>query len=349
MRRIRFELWYLRLRPLLPAALAACVAAGFTLALLANLAFLQRIARADASTVHGRPAPTWPAWAQDPGWVARKQAFQVSRQRHPGDNVLPVSCVQPCYRYPDSNTLDTSTVALTLEPGSTGTDAAGHDYRDHNMTRLCGPGAAANTVAFWNDDIHRAGRASFADPAGGVTTTWDGDHNRSYLLSLAWQTSVPTAPHPGMMDTHDPSWGVTLYAMRDTLNWEASGHDTSGWRTFFYTLTFWDQSSGSDFHARVVDDLANARAPVVPEVNARLLPNWPHDGDPIFHFITIVGYDDVAGLYYYTDSCGHSTGCGAKTDGGVNSIGQAQLWAAITAVPVNRAATFNAGDGGFVW
>lgn len=349
MRRMRLEVWYLRVRRLLPAMLSACVAAGLTAALLANLDFLERIAHADSPAASAGPAPSWPIWAQDPVWVASKRAFQVGRRRHPGDNVLPVSCVQPCYRYPTGYTLDTSTVAQTLEPGSSGTDAAGHDYRDHNMTRLCGPGAAANALAFWNDDIRRTGRQTFADPAGGVATTWDGDRNRAYLLSLAWQTRVPGAPHPGMMDTHDPSWGVTLYAMRDTLNWEASGHDTSGWRTFFYTLTFWDQSSVEDFHTRVVDDLANTRAPVVAEVNARLLPNWPREGDPIFHFITVVGYDDARGQYLYTDSCGHSTGCGATTDGGVHSIGQAQLWAAITAVPVNRSAAFNAGDGGFVW
>jgi hypothetical protein len=151
------------------------------------------------------------------------------------------------------------------------------------------------------------------------------------------------------MDTHDPSWGMTLYGIRDGLNWEASNHDPRTWHTYFYTLVWWNQSSAAQFHQQVQDDIANAHVPVVAEVAARLLPNWAPHGKPINHFITVVGYDDTKGIYYYTDTCGNSTDCGSLSDGGVHTVSQAQLWAAITAIPVNTSTAFNAGDGGYVW
>src|SRR5262249_22783747 len=151
-------------------------------ALLANLALLEHIAHADVS----QPAATAvPALKQDPAWLAEKQAFRVQRVIRPGENVLPPSCFPPCYAYPPAFMLDTDLVANTLESGPEGTDAAGRDYVDRNMTKLCGPGAAANSLAFWNDDIRHAGTTTFTDTSNGVKTTWDARRNRSYLLYLA--------------------------------------------------------------------------------------------------------------------------------------------------------------------
>src|SRR5260221_14779551 len=75
---------------------------------------------------------------------------------------------------------------------------------------------------------------------------------------------------------------------------------------------------------------------------------WAPQGKTIIHFITVVGYDDAKGIYYYTDTCGHSTDCGSLSDGGVHTVPQGQLWAAISAVPVNTSTAYNAGDGGDV-
>jgi hypothetical protein len=287
--------------------------------------------------------------SQDPFWVASKLAFEVARPTPPGVGFAPPACAAPCASYPAVYVLDTSVIQNTLEPPKWGTDAAGHAYSDPNMSKLCGPGSMVNTLYFWGDGPSTATPATFVDTSNGVSTYWTTDHNRAYILSLAWEAAVPGWVHSGVMDTHNPSWGVTLYGMRDGLNWEASRHETVGWPTYFYTLVWWNQSSAGQFHRQVQDDIANAHVPVVAEVSARLLPNWAPHGNTIYHFITVVGYDDTKGIYYYTDSCGSSTECGSLSDGGVHTVAQGQLWSAITAIPVNTGTTYNAGDGGYVW
>jgi peptidase C39-like protein len=287
--------------------------------------------------------------SQDAAWVAAKLAFTVTRPTPPGSAIAPPACAGPCASYPAAAVLDTRVIRNTLEPPVMGTDAAGQPYVDHNMSKLCGAGAVANTLYFWGKGPTTATPATRVDPSNGVATYWTTDHNRAYLLSLAWETVIPGWPHAGLMDAHDPSWGVTLYGVRDGLNWEASNHNASAWQTYFYTLTWWNQSSAETFHQHVRDDIANAHVPVVAEVNARQLPNWPPQGKPIRHFITVVGYDDTNGIYYYTDSCGKSTGCGALSNGGVLTVPQGRLWEAISAIPVNTSTADGAGDGGYVW
>lgn len=291
------------------------------------------------------PAPS----NQDPSWVAAKLAFRVTRPTPAGSAITPPACAEPCASYPAAYVLDTSVIQDTLEPPKIGADAAGHVYVDENMSKLCGPGAVANTLYFWGKGPSTATPVTRVDTSNGVATYWTTEHNRALLLSLAWESAVPGWPHAGLMDTHDPSRGVTLYGVRDGLNWEASSHNASAWHTYFYTLVWWNQSSPELFHQHVQDDIANTHVPVVAEVSARLLPNWPTQGKAIRHFVTVVGYDDTKGIYYYTDTCGHSTGCGALSDGGVHTVPQGQLWAAISAIPVNVSTAYNAGDGGYVW
>ena len=302
-------------------------------------------AHADAPTDTPMPAPS----RQDASWVAAQLAFRVARPTPPGSALAPPACAGPCAHYPAADVLATGVIQQTLEPPNVGTDAAGHAYADPNMIKLCGPGAVANALALWGNGPSAVSAATFVDPANGIATSWTTDHNRAALLALAWETAIPGWPHAGLMDTHNPSWGVTLYGVRDGLNWEASRHDARAWQTYFYTLVWWTQSSAGQFHQQVRDDIANAHVPVVAEVNARLLPTWPPQGQAIHHLITVVGYDDTQGLYYYTDTCGHSTGCGALSDGGVHTVPQGQLWAAISAIPVNTSTAYSAGDGGYVW
>ncbi len=338
--------WYApvgRVVRLLPSAAVGVVLIS---ALLANLALLRHIVQAASPSL---PANYFATDNQDRAWLSQKDAFLVRGSPSPQGGALPPACGIPCSAYPTTYLLDTQTVVNTLEPPKVGKDVSGTSYTDPNMSKLCGAGAAANALAFWNADILHETQATYVDPSNGVTTTWNGQHNRAYIAYLAWHAGIPGQRHAGMMDTHNPSAGVTLYGMRDALNWEASGHAQASWRSYFYTISQWDQSSAVDFHHKVEDDLATTHVPVVVEVNARLLPNWSPNGSMIKHFITIVGYDDVAGTYQYTDSCGKSTGCGSHSDGGLLTIGQEQLWAAITAVPVNTSHAYDGGDGGFVW
>jgi hypothetical protein len=336
---------YAQLRRAVPYLLTAFLVVALGGALLVNLALLQRIAQAASPPA---PSDVFAANDQDRAWLSQKDAFLVRGAPYPPGGAAPSTCGVPCAHYPASYLLDTHVVVNTLEPPKVGKDAAGVAYVDHNMSKLCGPGAAANALAFWNSDILYEAKATYVDPSNGVTTTWDSTHNRAYIAYLAWRAQVPGLPHAGMMDTHNPSVGVTLYAMRDALNWEASGH-AAAWRSYFYTITAWNQSSATDFHHKVADDIATTHVPVVAEVDTTLLPNWSPQLGHIKHFITVVGYDDTTGVYYYTDSCGKSTGCGSNSDGGLLSIPQAQLWQAITAVPVNTSHSYDAGDGGYVW
>src|SRR5215470_19238167 len=94
----------------------------------------------------GAPAPA-PS-SQDSSWVAAKLAFRVTRPTPPGSAIAPPACAEPCASYPAAYVLDTSVIQLTLEPPKVGTDAAGHAYADDNMSKLCGPGAVANTLYF---------------------------------------------------------------------------------------------------------------------------------------------------------------------------------------------------------
>src|SRR5262249_51364234 len=153
----------------LPRLVTTCVVIFLTGALPLNLLLLQRLALANASQPTDQPVP---ALKQDPAWLVQKEGFRVRRPTRPEANVVVAapSCTTPCYAYPKAYLLDTTIVAKTLEPAPQGTDVAGRAYRDRNMTKLCGPGAAANALAFWSDDIQRAGVARFTDTSNSITS-----------------------------------------------------------------------------------------------------------------------------------------------------------------------------------
>src|SRR5262249_7679704 len=107
----------------------------------------QAIAAHAGST--GTAVPATAPTSQDPSLVAAKLAFRVRRPTPPGSAIAPPACTDPCPRFPAAYVLDTTVVQLTLEPAKVGVDAAGQAYADHNMSKLCGPGAVANTLSFW--------------------------------------------------------------------------------------------------------------------------------------------------------------------------------------------------------
>jgi hypothetical protein len=206
-------------------------------------------------------------------------------------------------------------------------------------------------------------------------TSWDRNRYRGYMTYLAWQldwpssedTTVGTPWHDngntgqlttGMMDfDHYPSKGVTLYAMAATLNWAASGENSSDWLHYYYTLYWISQNNNhSDLHSDVVWDIAYNNIPVVAEVDASYLPNWDPSGGNIHHFITIVGYNDTAGVYYYMDSCGKTTACNgwsnnSDDDPGTGypyQVSQGAMWNAVTSITENQGTGITAGDGGWV-
>ncbi|MGH2516529.1 MAG: hypothetical protein ACRDHP_12815 [Ktedonobacterales bacterium] len=288
-----------------------------------------------------------PAPADGGAWLAAKHQLRIMAPGRAGGAVVALAAAPTAF--PDAALLPYTVVEQTVEPGGVGSDVAGNAYTDRNLWELCGPAAANNTLYYWNGKTNSWGTHTYTDPSNGVTTTWDNTHNRAYTLHLAWEIRPPGAPHAGMMDQHALSFGVTLYGMRDALNWEASAENGASWQRYFYTNEWWDENTPETLHVQIEADIALSGKPVVAEVDARYLPNWPPLTDQKNHYITILGYDNATGKYAYTDTCGHTTGCGSNTDGGLNEIPYSQLWQAITAIPVNRSTDPHAGDGGWVW
>lgn len=258
---------------------------------------------------------------------------------------------------PDAAILDGSIVRTTLEPGGEGYDSDGTTYQNTNFWMLCGPGAIANTMYYWGIPTRNQGRVTITDPQNGVRVTFDDSNGRAYIMYLGYQMHPTGWTRDGMIDhDHYPSLGVTQYTMVDALNWEASGHDPVHWHHYFYRLRWWNDPgmSPATLYHDAQRDIGGKGVPMVAEVDANLLPNWP-GGHRVNHQIAIIGYDRHAvaddgttGVYYYVDSCGSSTLCGATDEQKVFSLSFARLWKAITGVPVNRSHDPRGGDGGWI-
>src|SRR5579872_4184431 len=204
-------------------------------------------------------------------WLAAKRQLRIAAPGHAGDGIV-LLAVAPT-SFPDAAMLPYTVVEQTVEPGGNGSDITGNTYTDRNLWELCGPAAANNTLFFWNGKTNVWGTHTYTDPSDGVTTTWDNTHNRSYTLHLAWEIRPPGWAQAGMMDRHNPSYGVTLYGMRDGLNWEASAENASDWQHYFYTNEWWSENTPETLHMQIEADIVLSGKPVVAEVDARYLPN----------------------------------------------------------------------------
>ncbi len=195
------------------------------------------------------------------------------------------------------------------------------------------------------------------DPKTGTSTTWNGQdidgtyRMRGYLTHLAWQIQAPSWSQKGMMEQY-AGGGVTLQTERDALNWEASGENPNNWQYYFYVVVWWNSATSGDFYNDVQGDVGTSNVGLTVEVNAQMMPNWPHNGGRTNHLIAVIGWNDLVhnadgsyGVYYYTDTCANSTSCGSNTDGGVQTVPYDTMWNAITNIPVNQ----STGDGGWDW
>jgi hypothetical protein len=319
----------------------------------------------------------------DAAWLAKKQAQLVrsgiGRKSTKGAATTPyiVDGATPDTVFPSSYELPLlNPVPTTFEPGDgnyanygSGTshldDAnPGHTYNDHDFFNLCGPGAADVALWYWPNPPNLMNNGSVTDTAHTSTTTsWnstDRDNTsrmRGYMTYLAWQTQWPGWSHKGMMDNaHYYSYGTTLYGLMDGLNWEASGRNSSTWANYFYVIQ-WNGSNGPNtggvssgtLLTDVMNDTYNSNVPVVVEVNAQLMPNWTNNNGDTHHFITVIGFDNSLGIYYYTDTCASSTGCGSKFDGSVRTAPQSTLYKAMLYIAQNQSTDPSGGDGGWVW
>lgn len=271
---------------------------------------------------------------QDPQWVALKLANKIQRPGYSSTATQGVQpeCGSPCI--PSTYTLSYSSTQSVREPlGSVpGTynctnDAGGHCYVDLYMWGLCGPGATTVALYYWNRPVFSYSNGSwFSDPH--TSTYWNNTDGRAYLMYLATQSYPPSFISAGEETYFGYSSDITYNTdVRDTLNWEASGH-AGNWSTYFYVYLSYNGLSASTLNADTTVDIAVYHAPVVVDLNAQRLPNWTNNNGVTSHFVSIIGYNNVNGTYTYIDTCGQ--GCNNKgSSNGVYTVSQSTLYTAI--------------------
>jgi len=155
-----------------------------------------------------------------------------------------------------------------------------------------------------------------------------------YTLVNGVRTKV-TQNMGGIMDyTAYPATTMTIGALKDAMNWEMSDHNGGGpWPGYFWDhVTSFNQTL---LHNDVVNDIVNNGVPVIVTLDAQALiynsstgqGNWAAPGQVIGHAITIIGYDDVAGIYQYVDTCGAQ--CSGRVNGGVHTLSQTAMYNAV--------------------
>jgi hypothetical protein len=206
-------------------------------------------------------------------------------------------------------------------PGTGNTaDDAGHHYSDGLYYTWCGVGASDVALWFWPAPPNTMDAHDVYDPMeSGQYSSWNGEdidytyRLRGYMLWLADQVQPPTWWKYGMLNQSfyqsNESGGVTLQVVQDTLNWEASGHNQSNWQNYFYTTVwnsqfynrYYPSNLYSALHSDIVADIANSHVPVLVELPAGYLPNWPNTAT-VNHMVAIVGYDDNVHTFTYIDT-----------------------------------------------
>ncbi len=244
---------------------------------------------------------------------------------------------------PPPGMLDTKVVAHIVEPEGGGKDDAGHSYTDKNYWNFCTPGAAAVALYYFRPgDVSGWPAGNFKEPSNAPSTIpsagthWASSdkvngyqtYGRAYVMHLAEQVKPPSYVSAGMANFSTyPTTGASLVDARDAMNWEASGH-AKGWSTFFYSIVSYKGLTEAKLHSDVKKTIDGGHAVVV-AADTGYLPNWSRS---LSHAITVVGYDDKATTYKYTDTCGiHCNGSSKAKNGGVWSIAQAKLYKAIEA------------------
>src|SRR6185312_8850932 len=112
-------------------------------------------------------------------------------------------------------------------------------------------------------------------------TSWNGSdvdgttRMRGYMVHLAFEIEPPTWAQPGMLPESTfqsgERGGATLQAVRDAVNWEASGENASDWAGYFYIVT-WNNSYSSEsamesaLHQAVVNDVYYNHVPIIVEI-----------------------------------------------------------------------------------
>ena len=277
-------------------------------------------------------------------------------------------------RLPSARVLDTSYARWIIEPLGYGKDAKGNAFTDKNYWDLCEAGATITALYYWQLqtghpdvtgtagyflDPYEAEGVAWPSPGPAVVkgsdgkpigTYWAGTdtvngftaNGRGYMMYVAMAMQPPGWLSKGEAVFADangkplyPTIGAPRTSLQVGLNWEASGHDESGWSEYWYASVMrFEPTAARDLQMAVALDVGRDGVPVVMAVDTHGLPNWqdgaktPH----IRHAISIVGYDNAANppTYTYIDTCGRA--CNGRSDnqnGKVHVIAQSQMVAAM--------------------
>jgi hypothetical protein len=131
---------------------------------------------------------------------------------------------------------------------------------------------------------------------------------RAYTMYIATQVYPPSFNVPGggpgeVSYGQYPYAGTALSDLRDTMNWEASGHDASNWANFFYLLVDAGSLTLSNLQTYVMSDTSYEGVPLIVCVNDRYLPDWNNSSAKGHaHLVAVVGYDNNQGTFTYIET-----------------------------------------------
>jgi len=161
-------------------------------------------------------------------------------------------------------------------------------------------------------------------------------------MYIADQVKLPGWTVPGEVTFFTSPMANTFPAdLRDTMNWEASGHATN-FGSFFYVWVPAANLSQSQLQSFIETDITDSGVPPVVNVNDNVLPSWQGSrfAGQAGHSVAIVGYNNAANTYTYIETCTRES-CGTQRTGAF-TISQNALYTGIQTDP-------QSGDGGIVW
>lgn len=273
-------------------------------------------------TYHSTDAPFHPSSArpiptQSNEWLRAKAAGRFAivdgRTVLLGPTVDPLLMPATGEPIPAAKTLDLSWTRWIVEPPGYGTDEKGTRYTDTSYWNLCGAGASAVTLYYWQRftghpdvtgtagwflDPYAAEGAPWPSPGPAVAasggkplgTYWSGSdsvsgftaHGRGFVMYMAMQSQPPTWRATGIAVWADaegapyyPTRGASLEDIQTGANWEISGRDPSHWVDAWYgTVNSYDPTLARDLQVAVMLDVGRDGVPVVAAIDTFDLPNW---------------------------------------------------------------------------
>jgi hypothetical protein len=283
---------------------------------------------------------------------------------------------------PEQRVLDTAWTRWVVEPFGYGNDEKGNRYSNQSYWNLCGDGAMAVTLWYWQQltgHPNVTGTAGyFVDPYAAeavpwpargpsipasqgsrVGTYWSGSdgvsgftaHGRGFVMYLAMVAQPTTWQSMGFaVFAKDgkalyPTSGTPRTNIQAGLNWEVSGRNAGIWPEAYYASVIRpDPTLARDLTAAVMLDVGRDGVPVIGAVDTFNLPNWQNGSATphIRHAISIVGYDNTANPPTFT----YLDTCGRQCNNrGGNQNGQIHVIAQSQMV----LAIQNTVGSGFVW